>query len=569
MPDLSASSTRSLINRLGAVSTVFSGAAAEKVALLNTLEARPIQAPHLLKRLHALLCYLLAFPDDPAVWRASQTGLARFSTRIALLKRRQADALADSGIAGTPVHYEYSYESAVWLTARFPGDVEIDWDNFETPERLDDMLLNFINHAEQETFDEGALETREWIDLAKGDAPLTDLSWLLRQCQGGGVPQTMWAQLFHAAEVPMIWDLGGGIGSKTHNRYRLARESYRSRGMRVPGEDPVKEIAKPLRTIEHLDARRAKRLLDVIQAGLLARNREVYSMQYANPREVYVASVGRGVQIALLGVLPRWRFSLEINYGHMILSNGVPIGYGGVTPLFHQANTGINIFEEYRRSEAAFLYSQVLRLGHTLFGVTRFVVNPYQFGADNREALDSGAFWFYYRLGFRPVERKVARLAEREFSKVRARRRYRTPIAALKELASGDLHLELTGADQSQYFDERWLPLLAQGATRRIAALTDHNRRRAINHLVTRVAQDLGIVDRTSWSLDERNAFTRLAPVIALIDDLAVWSPAERRALVRLMRAKGATAERGFAVCLRKHGRLRRELNEYCTAHEA
>ena len=51
MPDLSASSTRSLINRLGAVSTVFSGAAAEKVALLNTLEARPIQAPHLLKRL--------------------------------------------------------------------------------------------------------------------------------------------------------------------------------------------------------------------------------------------------------------------------------------------------------------------------------------------------------------------------------------------------------------------------------------------------------------------------------------------------------------------------------------
>ena len=33
----------------------------------------------------------------------------------------------------------------------------------------------------------------------------------------------------------------------------------------------------------------------------------------------------------------------------------------------------------------------------------KFVVKPYQFGKGNPEGLKSGAFWFYYRLGFRPV----------------------------------------------------------------------------------------------------------------------------------------------------------------------
>ena len=92
-----------------------------------------------------------------------------------------------------------------------------------------------------------------------------------------------------------------------------------------------------------------------------------------------------------------------------MFSNGVPIGYGGVTTLGAQANTGVNLFESFRRSEAAFLFAQSLRAFRTLFGVTRFVVNPYQFGRDNEEALASGAYWFYDRLGFRPTTSRATR----------------------------------------------------------------------------------------------------------------------------------------------------------------
>jgi len=105
--------------------------------------------------------------------------------------------------------------------------------------------------------------------------------------------------------------------------------------------------------------------------------------------------------------------------GYLILSNGVPIGYGGSSVLFKQVNTGINIFDEFRGSEAAFIWTQVMRAYHSLTACTRFVANPYQFGGDNSEALRSGAFWFYYRLGYRPVFAEVRKLAQKEFTKIR------------------------------------------------------------------------------------------------------------------------------------------------------
>ena len=109
------------------------------------------------------------------------------------------------------------------------------------------------------------------------------------------------------------------------------------------------------------------------------------------------------VILALIGVLPAQRLLLEANYGYVLLSNGVPIGYGGVSPLFRQANTGINVFDPFRGSEATYLWAQTLRAFRSLFGVRRFIINGYQFGAGNAEAIASGAYWFYYRLGFRPT----------------------------------------------------------------------------------------------------------------------------------------------------------------------
>ena len=122
----------------------------------------------------------------------------------------------------------------------------------------------------------------------------------------------------------------------------------------------------------------------------------------------------------MIGIAREHRLALETNTGYALFANGVPIGYGGVTPLFRQANTGINIFDPFRGGEAAFLWVQTLRAFRTLYGSERFVINAYQFGAGNAEAIRSGAFWFYYRLGFRPATAAVRTLAAREAKRMTA-----------------------------------------------------------------------------------------------------------------------------------------------------
>ncbi|MCK7501784.1 MAG: hypothetical protein MZW92_76130, partial [Comamonadaceae bacterium] len=129
----------------------------------------------------------------------------------------------------------------------------------------------------------------------------------------------------------------------------------------------------------------------------------MFQIEQPNLDECWQADFGGGLQMAAIGVRPGLRATLEVTYGYLLLANGMPIGYGGFTTLFAQVNTGINVFPEYRGGEAAFAFEQALRAMHTLTGCAHVIVNPYQFGAGNDEALASGAYWFYYRLGFRSV----------------------------------------------------------------------------------------------------------------------------------------------------------------------
>jgi hypothetical protein len=43
-----------------------------------------------------------------------------------------------------------------------------------------------------------------------------------------------------------------------------------------------------------------------------------------------------------------------------------------------------------------------------LLGVEVFSLDPYQIGHENEEGIESGAFWFYRKLGFRPVRPELA-----------------------------------------------------------------------------------------------------------------------------------------------------------------
>ena len=59
----------------------------------------------------------------------------------------------------------------------------------------------------------------------------------------------------------------------------------------------------------------------------------------------------------------------------------------------------------------------------------------------------------------------------------------------------------------------------------------------------------------TGFSPDQREAWRRLAPILALLD-LGEWQDDERRALVDLIRAKGGCSERDYLAGYQAHARL-------------
>jgi hypothetical protein len=551
--------TRSLLAELDGLLADFApGAAARKRALLDALRLREVRTARDILVLHRAACFLRAFPDDRAVYRAASALAEGFGTRVARLPRRERAKLDDSGVAGTIVRHAFTYAAARWLALRFPDDVEIDWRAYDAPDRLDPLLMPLLARVEEDAFDDSRTGITDWIRRAKGAFAHSDLAWLVRQERGAGLAPAQWSLAYECAEVPLVWRIEDGRGAITHNALRRTGIAYRN-GMRRPAADSKAEIARPLDRMELLAPRAARRILDVWRAALFARTRGVYPVEQANERECYLADLGEGVQIAVVGVRPPARAVLEVNYGFLFLANGGPMGYGGFTPLFRQANTGVNIFPDFRGGEAAFVFQQYLRMIHTIAGCTRFIINPYQLGDGNDEALASGAYWFYYRLGFRSAGVAERRLADREFTRLRADRRYRVPIAALRTLGAADVHLELAGEAADGLFEERWLDDLAAGATALIAREGVVERRVALARVTRRVAEALGVASERG-SASEHRGLAGFAPIIGQIEGLQQWAAQDKRALVDLIRLRGAPLEREFALRVRAHDALRRAL---------
>lgn len=578
------------------------GLGEEKVTLLAAIERLPIRSAARLRAWHDDLLFLRAFPDSAAVRDAAAIALRRIPARVRRLSAAQRGLLDDSGIAGSVTRHAFSLGVVQWM-AEEHEQAEIAWEAIAAPERLDPLLRLVQVAAEGDAFDSGEFSTERWMQLARGSAAPSSLQWLVQpaavlsaraangrapsaphasgapvaslapRTPGAGVPAAAPAPsivrlLYDSLDVPVRWapSFERSTSGTCVPDIPLAPRA----AMRATPADPAYHVATPLDAIARLSHGQALRWIAAARGALAARCREVHAISYANPDEVYLADLGEGTALCVLGAAPSERLTLEANYGYVLFANGVPVGYGGVTPLAQQANTGINVFESFRHAEAGMLFVQALRAFRTLFGVTRFVVNPYQVGADNDEALASGAYWFYDRLGFRPVAPAAHALADRERQRRSRDRAHRSSLATLRRLAAGDLVLSLPGAHDTTLFDERWLVTLATAVTESLQARDVHARLARRDALRSDVARVLGLSRARATRGSCAHGLDRLAPIVALIlDEVRAWSPVERRALAALVCAKGAPQERDFALAARGHARLWAALRRYCRRRDS
>ena len=205
-----------------------------------------------------------------------------------------------------------------------------------------------------------------------------------------------------------------------------------------------------------------------------------------------------------------------------------------------------------------------MRTFHQHFGCTRFKIERYQVGWENEEGIQSGAFWFYYRLGFVPRLPAARALARREQAKIDKNRAYRSPVSVLEKLAESDLYLTIGGDGRAARAIPDDFPVsdLSLRTTRMIGKQFDGDGPRAADACAEAVARVLPCRGWKRWSRGEREGFRRLSLIIAQIPDLGRWSAGDRKALAAIMRAKGAWREAEYARLVARHGKLRSALEK-------
>ena len=370
-----------------------------------------------------------------------------------------------SGIAGTSLSAVFSYEVARQLFTRYPRRLAIDWENYERQDRLGPVLRRFLPLVEEDWPVEAHVPYRAWMAVASRDAP--ELGRLLDRIAALPLNARDQADLYESLDLLLVWQIGNLPTSRSRLRLPTRKPYYhREPLLRRADVSLARELAGPPLPLTRLSRIEAQKILAIILDTSAMRYRELYGFTHPDLARVFRADAGRGVQIFFFGVPPEWRLPLRAYHAGMYFKNGVPLGYVEVLSLFERAEVGFNLYYTFREGESAWLYARLLRLFRQVLGVTCFSVDPYQIGLENDEALDSGAFWFYRKLGFRPLDAEVAQLVRHEEQRMFRTPGYRSSRRTLEKLARSYILFESSGCTPGAWdrFRARNLALAVQRA---------------------------------------------------------------------------------------------------------
>jgi hypothetical protein len=528
--------------------------------LLPQLSRRRFSDAESLIRLHEILLFMRAYPRNKALLDYSETALASIGERVGTLLEQGADQwpFGDpdvSGIAETELTGIFTYDVARHLARHHAHRISIDWEGYDHRDQFAAVMRRFLPLLEEDSYVETYYPFLEWLRTARGPGK-SDLEWIVTRFDALEIPERDKAGLFDSLKLWIRWEFGSSQSSRTAMRHR-AKQIFFHDGPAIKRSDI--SITRELETqdlpVRRLSRREGSRILDMGRDTMASRFRELHGFTYGDPEHVWSADAGRGTELFMWGVPPENRLPMLAYHSAFIFKNGVPLGYAEALSHFERSEIGLNLFPTFRNGESAWIYARLLRLFRQILGTTVFSVDPYQLGHLNQEGLDSGAFWFYRKLGFRPVRHDLAELVAAEESKIARKPGYRTPPSKLRELASGHLLFEHSANRHGEWdhFHVRNLGLAVQSV---MANRFNGDQGRMRKEAVAAVSRALN-VPVSRWKGSQMDAAGSLSLVLSLIPGLSRWSPAEKSQVADVIRKKAGTSELAYLRALHASPRLR------------
>ena len=543
----------------------FGDADAKILRALGVLSKSKFTDASELVRFHEALLFFRTYPPNAEILKQVEAILRTFEQRLSQLRDADAELspLDDpevSGIAGTSVTSNFSYAIVCWLTAKYPAQVSIDWDWFEEEERFGATMPRFLPLLEEDAMVEAHVPCRAWLRAAKGRA--NEVVWLIERFKSLKISGKAKAELYESLKIHVTWQFGFHA-SRTGMKLSLRRPFFHDTPL-IPRREIslAAELASPPIRVEKLSPALGEKILDMARETSAARYRELHGFTFGDSRRVLKANLGRGTEAFVMGVSAENRLPLRAYHAALIFKNGVPVGYFEGLSIFERMESGFNLYYTFREGETAWLYARILHLARQLLGVNVFSIDPYQVGHENEEGIESGAFWFYRKLGFRPVRPDLMKLALSEERKMSADSRRRTSARTLRKLAAGHMLYEIPGTrareraiNSAGRWDRFQIRNVGLAVQKRMAREFGGDPQKVRAHSVDFVERTFGARSR-AWPAASHSALENMALVLAMIP-VDRWKSADKQLAARIIQAKGSRDEALYLKLMQKHLPLR------------
>jgi hypothetical protein len=436
--------------RLRAVAWRFDadGATAKRDALRRLARA-PLAESAALPSLYDTLLFLRAHPSDRAMLALVEAAFARLASFLRRGRGHHGARLQEQGLPFVEMTTRFTHDCLRWLQGHPHGRVAIDSWGDDARADLNAILALTLPSVERS-------ETTASLDNAALLAALRvpssrQLAFVINELSRLDALPFVKDHLFNELELFVRVTPTDRRLSKAYSRLPMRAVHFQTDLLRSFDAAALMNQRLPAARVLNGDA--LGEVVRVIKTSFVLTSRETDPGTYMDERTLRVWDLERGLSVAIYGMVPARQMPLESYVGFTLFKNGLAAAYGGAWIFGPRAGFGMNIFEPYRGGESGYMMCQVLRTYRQAFGVDFFEVDAHQFGLDNPDGIATGAFWFYYRYGFRPLDGALAALAERERRKIGATPGYRSREKTLLRLTGSNVALNFGRAVPAHVFD--------------------------------------------------------------------------------------------------------------------
>jgi hypothetical protein len=419
-----------------------------KISILNEMRGIRIPFTRALNSYYETLLFIMSFPPDKKTFVLAEKEVLRLAEILKKQPEKVKDSFVNSGIPFIKYRASFSHDCTRWLLTH-----------------PDCKLL--IHKIENTSFDlnEALKVTLPIQERSETTAGFTNEELLNELCPDKENQLSyIIDELSRLDQLPYIKDhYYDGLGiqtdvvpknklfSKAYNRIEIPSVYYHSDLVKHFDAEELMNRSLPNEAV--LTESGKKDLIRVIKNSMAMTERETDPATYLKENTLRLFHLERGVSIAIYGMPQARQLPMESYIGYTLFKNGYPAAYAGGWLFGWRSDYGLNIYDQFRGGESAYIVAQVLRIYRQLFKVNYFLVEASQFGLDNPEGIATGVFWFYYKLGFRPVDKQLRQLAKSEYQKIKSQKGYRSSEKTLLKFTESNIFLPMGKGVQPGVYD--------------------------------------------------------------------------------------------------------------------